>query len=628
MSFIVISKGGIARVCIKKITDSTIYTTGYSIVVASVFFLGVLTSMAHGQVDPIQPPNIVLILADDLGFSDLGSYGSEIDTPNLDGIAAQGMRFANFHTAASCAPTRAMLLTGVDSHIAGVANIIEAIPDYQATSPAYQGALDKNVVTISERLRDQGYRTYMSGKWHLGQNSEQLPSQRGFDRAFSLGDTGADNWRQRTYLPIYENANWYEDGQPTQLPEDFYSSKTLVDKAIEYIDSATDEDATKPFFTYLAFQAVHIPVQAPAEFRDKYLQTYADGWSALREQRTQGLLDKGILQTSVPSYVAPTTVPWDSLDAQAQAFESKGMAVYAGMVDAMDHHIGRLVAHIESQGRLDNTVFIFLSDNGAEGSLATRQQGDSPAAPAFIMNAWMRASGFNTDIETLGEIDSYHDIGPSWASAAVGPLAWYKFFASEGGMRVPLVIGGKVNGQPVIANIGAVSQSLTWITDIAPTILQLAGAVDRPVDMVGKSLIPILQDEQTSVRLVDEIIGYELGGNKALFKGDYKLVYNRFRGQESEWQLFNISVDPGETQNLASAKPQLFVELKAAYAVWAEQNGVVEVRPDYDQGRVMLGKVFANRPILLAYLVGGLLAVLTLIVIIPWLLFRRFRKRT
>ena len=612
--------------CIKKITDSTIYTTGYSIVVASVFFLGVLTSMAHGQVDPIQPPNIVLILADDLGFSDLGSYGSEIDTPNLDGIAAQGMRFANFHTAASCAPTRAMLLTGVDSHIAGVANIIEAIPDYQATSPAYQGALDKNVVTISERLRDQGYRTYMSGKWHLGQNSEQLPSQRGFDRAFSLGDTGADNWRQRTYLPIYENANWYEDGQPTQLPEDFYSSKTLVDKAIEYIDSATDEDATKPFFTYLAFQAVHIPVQAPAEFRDKYLQTYADGWSALREQRTQGLLDKGILQTSVPSYVAPTTVPWDSLDAQAQAFESKGMAVYAGMVDAMDHHIGRLVAHIESQGKLDNTVFIFLSDNGAEGSLATRQQGDSPAAPAFIMNAWMRASGFNTDIETLGEIDSYHDIGPSWASAAVGPLAWYKFFASEGGMRVPLVIGGKVNGQPVIANIGAVSQSLTWITDIAPTILQLAGAVDRPVDMVGKSLIPILQDEQTSVRLVDEIIGYELGGNKALFKGDYKLVYNRFRGQESEWQLFNISVDPGETQNLASAKPQLFVELKAAYAVWAEQNGVVEVRPDYDQGRGMLGKVFANRPILLVILVGGLLGTLALVILVPWMLFRRFRK--
>ena len=606
------------RVSIKKTT--------YSIAVALLF--GVLSSMAHAapRTQPTQPPNIVLILADDLGYSDLGSYGSEIDTPNLDGIAAQGMRFANFHTAASCAPTRAMLLTGVDSHVAGVANIIEAIPDYQATSPAYQGALDKNVATISERLRDQGYRTYMSGKWHLGQNPEQLPSKRGFDRAFSLGDTGADNWRQRTYLPIYENANWYEDGQPTELPEDFYSSKTLVDKTIEYIDSAIDQDATKPFFTYLAFQAVHIPVQAPAEFRDKYLQTYADGWSALREQRSRGLLDKGILQTSVPSYAAPTTVPWDSLDAQAQAFESKGMAVYAGMVDAMDHHIGRLVAHIESQGRLDNTVFIFLSDNGAEGSLATRQQGDSPAAPAFIMNAWMRASGFNTDIETLGEIDSYHDIGPSWASAAVGPLAWYKFFASEGGMRVPLVIGGKVNGQPVIANIGAVSQSLTWITDIAPTILQLAGAVDRPVDMVGKSLIPILQDEQTSVRLVDEIIGYELGGNKALFKGDYKLVYNRFRGQESEWQLFNISVDPGETQNLASAKPQLFVELKAAYAVWAEQNGVVEVRPDYDQGRVMLGKVFANRPILLVILVGGLLGTLALVILVPWMLFRRFRK--
>ena len=604
------------RVSIKK--------TNYSVAVALLF--GVLSSLAHAA-PTTQPPNIVLILADDLGFSDLGSYGSEIDTPNLDGIAAQGMRFANFHTAASCAPTRAMLLTGVDSHVAGVANIIEAIPDYQATSPAYQGALDKNVATISERLRDQGYRTYMSGKWHLGQNPEQLPSKRGFDRAFSLGDTGADNWRQRTYLPIYENANWYEDGQPTELPEDFYSSKTLVDKAIEYIDSATDENASKPFFTYLAFQAVHIPVQAPAEFRDKYLQTYADGWSTLRAQRSQGLLDKGILQTSVPSYVAPTTVPWDSLDSQTQAFESKGMAVYAGMVDAMDHHIGRLVAHLERQGKLDNTVFIFLSDNGAEGSLATRQQGDSPAAPAFIMNAWMRASGFNTDIETLGEIDSYHDIGPSWASAAVGPLAWYKFFASEGGMRVPLVIGGKVNGQPVTANIGAVSQSLAWITDIAPTVLQLAGAVDLPSDMLGKSLIPVLQDERASVRLADEIIGYELGGNKALFQGDYKLVYNRFRGQEPQWQLFNISADPGETQNLASAKPQLFIELKAAYVLWAKQNGVVEVRPDYDQGQVMLGKVFANRPILLVYLVGGLLAVLTLLVIIPWVLVRRFRKK-
>jgi len=607
------------RVSIKKIN--------YSIPVALLF--GVLSSLAHAAstTQPTQPPNIVLILADDLGFSDLGSYGSEIDTPNLDGIAAQGMRFANFHTAASCAPTRAMLLTGVDSHVAGVANIIEAIPDYQATSPAYQGALDKNVATISERLRDQGYRTYMSGKWHLGQNPEQLPSKRGFDRAFSLGDTGADNWRQRTYLPIYENANWYEDGQPTELPEDFYSSKTLVDKAIEYIDSATDEDASKPFFTYLAFQAVHIPVQAPAEFRDKYLQTYATGWSVLREQRSRGLLDKGILQTSVPSYAAPTTVPWDRLDAQAQAFESKGMAVYAGMVDAMDHHIGRLVAHIESQGKLDNTIFIFLSDNGAEGSLATRQLGDNPAAPALIMNAWMRASGFNTDIETLGEIDSYHDIGPSWASAAVGPLAWYKFFASEGGMRVPLVIGGKINGQPVIANTGAVSQSLAWITDIAPTILQLAGAVDLPSDMVGKSLIPVLQDERASVRLADEIIGYELGGNKALFQGDYKLVYNRFRGQEPQWQLFNISADPGETQNLASAKPQLFIELKAAYVLWAKQNGVVEVRPDYDQGQVMLSKVFANRPILLVYFVGGLLGVLTLFVIVPWVLVRRFRKR-
>ncbi len=605
-----------------------ITTTSYLTILACALFLCGVSARSDGHgVFQAKPPNIVLILADDLGFSDLGSYGSEIDTPHLDAIAAQGMRFANFHTAASCAPTRAMLLTGVSSHRAGVANIVEAIPDYQAASPAYQGVLANNVATISERLRDQGYRTYMSGKWHLGQRPQQLPSKRGFDRAFSLGDTGADNWRQRPYLPIYEKANWYEDGELTQLPEDFYSSKTLVDKTIEYIDSAKDEDAAKPFFTYLAFQAVHIPVQAPAEFRDKYLQTYTGGWSVLREQRSQGLVDHGILQAGATSYVTPTTVPWDSLDADSQAFERKGMAVYAGMVDAMDHHIGRLVAHIESQGKLGNTVFIFLSDNGAEGSLATRQQGDRPAAPAFMMRAWLRASGFNTDIETLGEIDSYHDIGPSWASAAVGPLAWYKFFASEGGMRVPLVIGGKVNGQPVITNAGAVSQSLSWITDLAPTILQLAGAIDLPADIVGKSLIPVLQDERASVRLPEEIIGYELGGNKALFQGDYKLVYNRVGGQERDWLLFNISLDPGETQNLANDRPQLFAQLKAAYAVWAEQNGVIELEQDYDQGQQVMSKGLRNRPMFLVTFIGSFLAVLTLLILLFWMLFRRFRKR-
>ena len=235
-------------------------------------------------------PNIVLLLADDLGFSDLGSYGSEIDTPNIDRLAASGMRFSNFHVAASCAPTRAMLMTGLDSHTVGVANI-EAIPEDQAHAPAYQGVLQTNIPTIAEMLQDAGYRTLMSGKWHLGFSDGEKPSQRGFDRTLMLADTGADNWRQRSYLPIYTEANWFEDGEPTTLPEDFYSSEYLVNKAIEYIG----DQAQEPFFAYVAFQAVHIPVQAPAAFRDKYLQTYTGGWHDLRTARSEGLARTGIL---------------------------------------------------------------------------------------------------------------------------------------------------------------------------------------------------------------------------------------------------------------------------------------------------------------------------------------------
>ena len=308
------------------------------------------------------PPNIVLLLADDLG--DLGAYGSEIKPPTLTGWR-NGFALSNFHVAASCAPTRAMLMTGLNSHQVGVANIPEAIPDDQSRAPAYQGVMHAHVPTIAEQLKGAGYETHHVGKWHLGMDAKRRPSARGFDRTFMLADTGADNWRHRSYLPIYATANWFEDGEPVSLPDDFYSSEHLVDKAIEYIGDSGEQ----PFFAYVAFQAVHIPVQAPATFRDKYLQTYSDGWHALRTARSKGLFDSGVLPEVLQGTRMPTTPDWQSLTAQQQAFEAKGMAVYAGMVDAMDHHIGRLIDHIDRMGELDNTVFIFLSDNGAEGSL-------------------------------------------------------------------------------------------------------------------------------------------------------------------------------------------------------------------------------------------------------------------
>lgn len=567
-----------------------------------------------------KPPNIVLLLADDLGFSDLGSYGSEIHTPNLDRLAASGVRFSNFHVAASCAPTRAMLMTGQNSHSVGVANIPEAIPEDQAHARAYQGVMHTDVPTIAEQLQAAGYHTLMTGKWHLGMDPERRPSARGFDRTFMLADTGADNWRQRSYLPIYATANWFEDGQPVALPEDFYSSKHLVDKAIEYIG----DKPKQPFFAYVAFQAVHIPVQAPAAFRDKYLQTYTDGWHALRAARSKGLVDAGILPDLLQGRPMPTTPDWQSLTPDQRAFEAKGMAVYAGMVDAMDHHIGRLVDHIEQLGELDNTVFIFLSDNGAEGSLVTRSFSDEGSRLTGFFRAWMFTEGFNTDIETLGERDSFHDIGPAWASAAVGPLSWYKFYPGEGGLRVPLLISGARSGRNLTDLTGGVSPVMGWATDIAPTILELAG-IPRLEGLEGKTLLPIVTGEAGQVRSADEGFGYELGGNKAYFQGDFKLVFNR-NGGDPRWQLFNLAADPAEQRDLAADQPQRYNMMLDAYNAWAEAQGVLPVADDYNQGAtVMLGGIL-NRPGLLATVaLLLLLPVLLLVVLVVWL-FRRRRS--
>ncbi|MGB2104112.1 MAG: sulfatase-like hydrolase/transferase, partial [Luminiphilus sp.] len=244
-----------------------------------------------------RPPNIVLILADDLGFSDIAPYGSEISTPSLSALAAAGVSFTNYHTAANCAPARAMLLTGVDAHLAGVPNIPEMLAPEQRRYEHYQGVLGHNVVTVATLLEDAGYHTYMAGKWHLGSAPGLLPSQRGFERTVALADSGADNWEQRPYIPLYDKANWYADGEPYQLPEDFYSSRFLVDKTIEFIDSHVDD--AQPFFAYLPFQAVHIPVQAPQDFIDPYMGMYDEGWDAIREARQRRAAALGVIPPDV-----------------------------------------------------------------------------------------------------------------------------------------------------------------------------------------------------------------------------------------------------------------------------------------------------------------------------------------
>ena len=561
-------------------------------------------------------PNIVLVLADDLGFSDIAPYGSEIHTPTLSALAASGISFTNYHTAASCAPTRGMLLTGVDSHRNGVPNIPETISPEQEQHPNYRGTLGHNVVTVASLLQDAGYHTYMAGKWHLGQTPDLLPSRRGFDRTVAMADSGADNWEQKPYIPIYARANWYADGERTTLPKDFYSSRFLVDKTIEFIDSNIADG--EPFFAYLPFQAVHIPVQAPKAFTEKYIGVYDAGWSALREQRQQRARDLGIIPADAAMVTMSTTSDWDSFSPEQQRYQSKRMAVYAGMVDAMDHHLGRLVKHLKAAGQYDNTVFIFTSDNGSEAS-----GGDDVRSP--VMQAALYMGGYTNDYDTLGMKGSFNNIGPSFASAAAGPLAYYKFYAGEGGMRVPLIIAG----EPV-ALVGPRTSAFAYVTDITPTILDLAGVSvpgshygGRPVEpMIGRSLLPLVRGQVDRIYQQDEPIGYELAGNSALFQGDYKLVRNRDPVGDGRWHLYNIVTDPGEAQDLARAMPERFQSMLALYVQYEDDNGVLPVPASYDQASQGIYNGLKAR-----FTPQILIGLLTFLALLPFYIGYRYRKR-
>ena len=562
----------------------------------SLVITGLACSFATAQ--PTEPetdrtttPNIVLLLADDLGFSDLGSYGSEISTPNLDTLANNGVRFSNFHVAANCAPTRAMLMTGVNNHRAGVGNIIEMIPEEFRHSPSYQGALNPNVVTVATLLRDAGYHTYMAGKWHLGDTPEKLPSKRGFERTVALADSGADNWEHKPYLPIYDDANWFADGERFQLPEDFYSSRFLVDKTIEFIDSNPATDA--PFFAYVPFQAVHIPVQAPQEFIDQYMGVYDEGWDELRNRRHEKAQALGLVPQGTPMARMATTKDWQSLDPETKKYQAKRMAVYAAMVEAMDFHIGRLIQHLKDTERYDNTIFIFASDNGSEGS--------GPSVEMTPANNLMLAlMDYTDDYDTLGLKGSYSTIGPDFASAASAPLAFYKFYVGEGGLRVPLIMAGK---PLALAQPNSIIDGFSYATDIVPTVLELTGT-DNPTGryqgrdiepISGRSILPLLQNKADRIYGDEDAIGYELNGHKALFLGDYKIVYNRAPIGDSEWHLYNIVTDPGETADLRDQLPKLFTRMQTLYNEFAREHGVLPVPDDFNPQQAMFARMLQGR---------------------------------
>ena len=538
---------------------------------------------AAPQVASPARPNIVVLVADDWGFSDVGAFGGEIATPNLDELARRGVRFSNFHVAASCSPTRSMLLTGVDNHRNGHGNLRETMPGAHLGRPGYQATLAPNVVTVATLLQAGGYRTLVAGKWNVGNEARNLPNERGFDRSFVMGDTGSDNWEpEKRYLPHAARVNWFEDGRAPVLPRQFYSSTFFVDKTIEYLRAGAASG--KPFFAYVGFQANHVPVQAPQAFIAKYKGRYDAGWTALREARRARAAALGLVPKDTAMVTLGTTRDWAALSAQDKAYQARLMEVYAAMAEAMDHEVGRLIAHLKASGEYDNTVFVFLSDNGPEGS-------DYREA-----DLWLRFN-YSRDFDRLGGPGAYVVPGPSWGSASASPLSTFKFYAGEGGIRSPLIISGRAVAAPNQIHAG-----LTHVTDIVPTLLDIAqvpnpGAAwqGQPIEpQTGRSLLPVLADPSVRVRQPDEPVGYELAGNKALFKGNLKLVLNNPPVGDGLWHLHDLSTDPGETRDLQRELPEQFSAMKADYAAWAERNGVLPMPEGYNPVRQVLINSFVN----------------------------------
>jgi arylsulfatase/uncharacterized sulfatase len=577
--------------------------------------LALLSPAALGaQAAQSKRPNIVILLADDWGFSDVGAFGGEIATPNIDALAAKGVRFSNFHVAGSCSPTRAMLQTGVINHRAGLGNMPETIPPEHLGKPGYETHLNNRVVTIAEQLRAVGYRTYLSGKWHLGHTPNTLPTARGYDHALALAQSGADNFEDKPNLLIYDKTEWTEDGKPAKLPKRFYSSTLIVDKMIGYIDRG--KASGKPFLASVNFIANHIPVQARDADIAAYDGRYNAGWTVLRNERRAAAIAKGVMPVGVPAVTMNTSGDWSKLSAQQQRQRAGAMAAYAGMGTAMDREIGRLIAHLKAIGAYDNTIFVFLSDNGAEAT-------DPMNMGAFTR--WNANQEYDQSFAQQGRPGSLTAQGAGFASASVSPLRGYKFTASEGGLRVPMIMAWP--GNPAIKG-GSVAAGFAHVTDMPLTLLMLAGVAPqqgsfsgrRVEPMIGMDLSPMLTGAASSVHSPDKPLGYELSGNAVLFKGDYKLVKNLPPYGDGRWRLYNITTDPGEAHNLSGSEPERFVAMQKDYAAFAKANKVLPMPEGYTAPDQILENALRNLliPRLLRLWPMGVLLLMTAAAVIWW----------
>ncbi|MHA3058789.1 arylsulfatase [Acinetobacter sp. ANC 5584] len=542
----------------------------------SLLITGISTSYAapqHHHTTSEKQPNVLVILADDLGWSDIGAFGGEISTPHLDQLARQGIKFTNFQVSPYSSPSRAMFLTGADPHQVGLGNIHELNTKEQMSSPNYVGHLTPQSLTIAQRLQQAGYFTVMSGKWHLGTEDANSPDHWGFSHSFAMLRGEANHFKYQDKTPTPDGEDIYRiDGKMVDIPENFYSSDAYTDYLLNTLKHKSNK---QPFFAYLAYTAPHSPLQAPQEDIEKYKNFYKDGPQKLAEQRLIQEKKLGLVAPSTQPHKLINVKPWESLSKDEQLQQSRRMQIYAAMIDRMDYNIGRVIKSLKDSGELDNTVIIFMSDNGAAG--ASREQSGR-------WGSWI-ASNRDNSYANMGKANSYVSIGPSWAQASMTPFALFKGFTSEGGIHAPLIISG-----PNITK-GKIEGSYHNLTDLAPTILNLAHAsTTTPTNKValqGTSFTSRLNTPNAKITGPEHAVALEMLGGREVRQGDYKALYvtkepigiSSPELKAGEWQLFNIVKDPGETNNIAAQHPEILQKLIAAYQQYSKKVGVVEITP-------------------------------------------------
>ena len=564
-------------------------------------------SAAAASAQPLDgPPNILLVLLDDAGYMDFGAYGGDTATPNIDALADRGTKFSRFYMSPQCGPSRGMLLTGRDNHEIGLGSITETLPPDMKSLPAYSMKLADDQPTIASRLRDAGYQTFVTGKWGVGDIGANLPHRYGFDRSFVIDATGGSNYDHTSYLPLYDETYWYEDGERVTLPENFYSSEGIVDKMIDYLGGA---DPDRPFFSYVSFQAIHVPIQVSPEFRDRYDGRFDQGWEVMREERLERAISMGLVPESTRLAPLPeTSRDWDDLAPQDKAYWARMMQVNAGMLEAADHHLGRLLAHLEASGKLENTIVIVTSDNGPESAVLANREG---IAGLLVDHYWMGREGWEVDYETLGGRNSLAAIGEEWASVSAAPFALFKFTATEGGMRVPLIMAG-----PGVEQVD-IQPGRAHVFDIAPTLLEAAGLDPDKSNIRGRSLVPVISGDAATVYGADDAIGFEVSGNAALYRGNWKISLIPEPLGDGKWHLYDLANDAGETTDLAMVHPALLQDMLNEYRSYASEVGVVDMATDFNPVKQLSRNAFTKTAkenwLLLALFGVALLAVVFLV---------------